>query len=36
MFGYFPLSVSNNQLVARPWYFNLSFGVIYSLDDLKK
>lgn len=36
MFGYFPLSVSNNQLEARPWYLNLSFGVIYSLDDLKK
>jgi hypothetical protein len=36
MFGYFPLSVSSNQLEARPWYFNLSFGVIYSLDDLKK
>lgn len=36
MFGYFPISVSSNQLEARPWYFNLSFGVIYSLDDLKK
>jgi hypothetical protein len=36
MFGYFPLSVSSNQLEARPWYFNISFGVIYSLDDLKK
>jgi hypothetical protein len=36
MFGYFPLSVSSNQLEARPWFFNLSFGVIYSLDDLKK
>lgn len=36
MLGYFPLSVSSNQLEARPWYFNISFGVIYSLDNLKK
>lgn len=33
MFGYFPLSVSSNQLEARPWYFNISFGVIYSLNN---
>jgi hypothetical protein len=36
MFGYFPFSVSSNQLEARPWYFNINFGIIYSLSDLKK
>jgi len=33
MLGYFPLSVSSNQLEARPWYINISFGVIYSLNN---
>lgn len=36
MFGYFPFSVSTNQLEANPWYVNISFGVMYSLDSFKK
>jgi hypothetical protein len=36
MFGYFPLSVSNKDLEARPWFINLNLGVIYTLDLLNK
>jgi hypothetical protein len=33
--GIFPGSVSSNQMEARPWYFNFSVGVIYTLDKLE-
>ena len=36
MLGYYPLSVSNSDLEARPWFVNLNLGVIYTLDVLKK
>lgn len=36
MLGYFPLSVSNSQIEAKPWFLNLSFGIIYALDNIKK
>ncbi|MFZ4799508.1 MAG: hypothetical protein ACOYMA_18570 [Bacteroidia bacterium] len=36
MLGFFPLSVSNKDLEARPWFVNLNLGLIYTLDLLKK
>jgi hypothetical protein len=36
MLGYFPLGVSSGLIEAKPWFLNLSFGIIYSLDNLKK
>lgn len=36
MFGFFPLTVSNNDLEARPWFVNVNLGIIYTLDLLKK
>lgn len=35
MLGYFPISTSSNQLEAKPLYLNISFGVLYTLDNLK-
>lgn len=36
MLGYYPLSVTNEDLAAKPWFVNFNFGVIYTLDVLKK
>ena len=36
MLGYYPLSVTNKDLAAKPWFVNFNFGVIYTLDVLKK
>jgi hypothetical protein len=36
MLGYYPLSVTNKDLAAKPWFVNLNLGVIYTLDVLKK
>lgn len=36
MLGYYPLSVTNKDLEAKPWFVNFNFGVIYTLDMLKK
>lgn len=36
MLGYYPLSVTNKDLAANPWFVNLNLGVIYTLDMLKK
>ena len=35
MLGYYPLSVTNKDLAAKPWFVNFNFGVIYTLDVLK-
>lgn len=36
MIGYFPLSVTNGDIAARPWFVSLNLGMIYTLDKLKK
>ena len=36
MLGYYPLSVTNKDLAAKPWFVNFNLGVIYTLDLLKK
>jgi len=36
MLGFFPFSVSNKDLEARPWFVNLNLGLIYTLDLLNK
>ncbi len=36
MLGFFPLSVSSQDLEARPWFVNINIGAIYTLDKLKK
>lgn len=36
MLGFYPLSVSNKDLEARPWFVNLNLGIIYTLDQWKK
>ena len=35
MLGYYPLSVTNKDLAAKPWFVNFNLGVIYTLDVLK-
>lgn len=35
MLGYYPLSVTNKDLAAKPWFVNFNLGVIYTLDLLK-